>query len=249
MKSLSGFTLALHPQQCWGTSSYRRQFYKLLVLSVSYLPRSQILPSAIHPAASFTECFIRWQKRGQGGMWRIYGSWRDGLGTRLRLRGWQKDILTNPQMHLSYFCVPLNPASFLVSVLGGIAALWLAECWRPGCLWTACVPWACPRQQRVFLLPPTHCLSVRQTSACLPGTSWVLPLSRRQHRHSAAGTMPSGNTKADMMLHLQPVGGMAIKLSRCAVRQALRLLQIVPMAQISPGKQQTSSGGHQSIHH
>lgn len=30
-------------------------FTQLLILSVSYLPRSQILPSLIHPAASFTE--------------------------------------------------------------------------------------------------------------------------------------------------------------------------------------------------
>lgn len=56
-------------------------FTQLLVLSVSYLPRSQILPSVIHPAVSFTEFFILWQKRGQGGMWRIYAFWRDGLGT------------------------------------------------------------------------------------------------------------------------------------------------------------------------
>lgn len=156
---------------------------------------------------------MRWQKRGQAG------------STAPGETAWVPSRL-HPQMRLSYVCVPLNPATFLSPVLGAIAALWLAD-WRPGSLWTACVPWACPRQQRVPPPPPPR-LSVRQASVCLPGTSWMLPLSRRQRRYSAAATMPSRNTAADMML--QPVGGTPSERSRCAVRQAFRSLQIVPMA-------------------
>lgn len=134
-----------------------------------------------------------------------------------RLHGWQNDVLTKSQMGLSYFYVPvfLSMFFFFFFVLGRNTVLWLTECSRPTCLWTACVPWACPIQQRVFLhfFPLSVCLFVC-LSVCLSVTSWMLPLSRRQHRHSATGRTPSRNTKKQTWCCI------CSQSSRCAARKA-----------------------------
>lgn len=61
----------------------------------------------------------------------------------------QNVVLTNPQMYLSLFFSFCESFSLLFGFCScnKNAALWLAERTLPACLWTACVPWACPRRR------------------------------------------------------------------------------------------------------
>lgn len=173
------------------------------------------------------------------GTGRIYGSGRDGLGTFTSASPDAPLLrLCSSECCLIFVSRPGRNCSF---VTGRVLETRLS-------LNSLCALGLSQTTESIFNPPP--CLSIRQASVCLPGTSWMLPLCRRQRRYSAAGTMPSRNTKADMMPHLQPVGGMASKRSRCAVKQAFRSLQIVPMA----GKHQENNRRlwadiNQSIHH
>ena len=74
----------------------------------------------------------------------------------------QNVVLTNPQMYLVFFFSPANPFHFLLLFLFLYenAASWLAERSLPASLWTACVPWACPRRRSLLF-------SFFFSSACL----------------------------------------------------------------------------------
>lgn len=58
----------------------------------------------------------------------------------------------SPNAPTFFLALSVNPFCFLLFFfLYENAALWLAGCSLPACLWTACLPWACPR---------CHCLCV-----------------------------------------------------------------------------------------
>lgn len=131
-------------------------------LQAAYLPRlcffsspslefdmTKISHSIMHPTVDFL-----WASHTRAGT--IYGSpWAGHCDYTSCLHRRHSVVLTNPQMHLSFFPSFLRSLFFFLNVffppvLHENASLWLAECSLPACLWTACVPWACPRRCWLF---------------------------------------------------------------------------------------------------
>lgn len=93
------------------------------------------------------------------------------------------------------------------------AALWLAGCSLPACLWTACLPWACPRCHClcvcvccVFFLILLFCFFL----SCLPARlslftlvmSKLLPLNRLQCRNPRRRGSQQG---AQKLIHVRAI--------------------------------------------
>lgn len=149
--------------------------------------------------------------------------------TSARVTEWRPNKSPLAPLLPPYFCVPANPSAFLFFVLGGISALRLAESSRPDCLWTACVPWACPRQQRVFFtfFPPSVC----HADICL--STWDEQDAASEQAPAQAfcnGKDAKCKHKSRHDAALATSRWMALKLSRCAVRKALQLLLTVTFA-------------------
>lgn len=162
-----------------GNQSSILLFHDFLSPMVRFLPLSWIQYNAkiLHPIINSSVDFspsssFKSRKRD---MEDLQFSMRRQCGHPSCLYRWQNVVLTNSHMYLSFFLflwIIFTYCAFLF--LHENAALWLAERSLPACLWTACVPWACPRRHSFFSFFPRMPLFTLVMSR-------LLPLSRLRH--------------------------------------------------------------------